>query len=319
MKKAKAEDTFRLSYLSIVQILVKLADCMSIFCECARGSGKTTHILAPRIDRVQESMPGAILILAASTYRSIFDNILPGILEYFQENYEREIYYEVGKIPPGHFLPCCTFIENWKHTISFHNGCVIQFVSCDRPESMLGKNAAHLFVDEMIRIPEDKFIERIIPALRSDRSKFGGSPYYMGISGFSSTPNFETDEDWFLEYEKDMNRELIDCIQEIAYEVDIRKQELEIALKDMDMEKTEPLERFIQRWETRLTMLRKGQTFYIRASSLSNLKILGIEYIQNQIKSIKDKDMLYTSIFAIRKIKVKDMFFGKFGKQHLFD
>ena len=29
--------------------------------------------------------------------------------------------------------------------------------------------------------------------------------------------------------------------------------------------------------------------------------------------------MLYTSIFAIRKLKVKDMFFGKFGKQHLFD
>jgi hypothetical protein len=49
------------------------------------------------------------------------------------------------------------------------------------------------------------------------------------------------------------------------------------------------------------------------------LKILGIDYIQNQIKSIKDKDMLYTSIFAIRKLKVKDMFFGKFGKQHLFD
>jgi hypothetical protein len=29
--------------------------------------------------------------------------------------------------------------------------------------------------------------------------------------------------------------------------------------------------------------------------------------------------MLYTSIFAIRKLKVKDMFFGHFGKQHLFD
>jgi hypothetical protein len=184
---------------------------------------------------------------------------------------------------------------------------------------MLGKNAAHLFVDEMLRIPEKKFLERIVPALRSDRSKFGHSPYFMGISGFSSTPNFETDEDWFLAYEKDMNPEIISCIQEIAYEVDLRLHELEIARRTLDLEKIAALERFIKRWDERLTELRRNQTFYIRASSFSNMKNLGIEYIQNLTRTIKDKDILYTSIFAIRKLKVKDMFFGKFGKQHLFD
>ncbi|HCC51487.1 MAG TPA: hypothetical protein DEQ30_05025 [Porphyromonadaceae bacterium] len=296
-----------------------LADTCFLFCELARGSGKTTHILASRLDRVQNSMPGAIIVLAADTYRSIFDNILPGILEYFNEHYERGVYFEIGKEPPRHFKPCTTFIADWKHTISFCNGCVVQFVSCDRPESMLGKNAAHLFVDEMLRIPEEKFLERIIPALRADRSKFGDSPYFMGISGFSSTPNFETDEDWFLAYEKDMNKKLIDHIQEIAYEVDLRRQKLEIVRKSLDLEETTTLERFIDRWEKRLADLRRNQTFYIRASSFSNLKYLGIDYIKNQIKSIKDKDKLYTSIFAIRKLKVKDMFFGKFGKQHLFD
>jgi hypothetical protein len=264
-------------------------------------------------------MPGSIVVLAASTYRSIFDNILPGLLEYFTENYERGVYFEMGKEPPRHFKPCHTFIADWRHTISFAGGCVVQFVSCDRPESMLGKNAAHLFVDEMLRIPEDKFLERIIPALRADRSKFGGSPYFMGMSGFSSTPNFETDEDWFLDYEKNMDRELVDCIQEIAWHVDMRLQELETARKTLDFEEVERLEKFVKRWTERLNLLRKGQTYYVRASSLSNIKILGIDYIQNQIKSIKDKDKLYTSIFAIRKLKVKNMFFGKFGKEHLFD
>ncbi|MDR0427164.1 MAG: hypothetical protein LBH12_01020 [Dysgonamonadaceae bacterium] len=262
-------------------------------------------------------MPGAILVLAADTYRSIFDNILPGIIEYFEEHYERGVYFDIGKEPPKHFQKCNTFIFDWKHTISFVNGCVVQFVSCDRTESMLGKNAAHIFVDEMLRIPELKFMERIIPALRADRSKFGDSPYFMGISGFSSTPNFETDEDWFMEYEKDMNKELIDCIQEIAYEVDLRL--IDLAKANLNFKEEEKLERFIERWTKRLAELRRGQTFYIRASSFSNLKILGIDYIQNQIKSIKDKDKLYTSIFSIRKLKVKDMFFGKFGKQHLFD
>ncbi|MCL1942553.1 MAG: hypothetical protein FWF54_03265 [Candidatus Azobacteroides sp.] len=319
MKKSEISETFTRVYLSVVQILVKLADTMFLFCELGRGSGKTTHILAPRLDRVQASMLGSIVVLAADTYRSIFDNILPGILEYFNEHYERGIYFEIGKEPPIHFKKCYTYIADWKHTISFCNGCVVQFVSCDRPESMLGKNAAHLLVDEMLRIPEDKFIERIIPALRADRSKFGDSPYFMGISGFSSTPNFETDEDWFLEYEKNMNKELVDCIQEIAYEIDLRLQELEIEKKSLNWQRAKQLEKFVERWTKRLSMFRKGQTFYLRASSLSNLKILGIDYIQNQMKSIKDKDKLYTSIFAIRKLKVKDMFFGKFGKPHLYD
>lgn len=319
MKKSKLKEIFSLVYLSIVQILVKLADTTFLFCELARGSGKTTHILASRLDRVQNSMSGAVVVLAADTYRSIFDNILPGIIEYFNENYENGIYFVIGEKPPRHFKKCNTYIADWKHTISFCNGCVVQFVSCDRPESMLGKNAAHLFVDEMLRIPEDKFMERIIPALRADRSKYGDSPYFMGISGFSSTPNFETDEDWFMAYEKDMNKNLIDCIQEIAYNIDLRLQKMEIAKKDLNFEEISRLEKFIERWQKRLDLFRTGQTFYIRASSFSNLKILGIDYIKNQIKSIKDKDKLYTSIFAIRKLKVKDMFFGKFGKQHLFD
>jgi len=319
MKKSKLNELFKPTYLSAVQIKAKLVDTTFLFCELARGAGKTSHILAPRLDRVQNSMPGALLVLAANTYKSIFDNILQGITTYLTDNYERGIYFEIGKEPPAHFKPCDTLIIDWRHTISFCNGCVVQFVSVDRPESMLGKNAAHLFVDEMLKIKADKFLERIIPALRADRSKYGDSPYFMGISGFSSTPNFETDEDWFLAYERDVNKALIERIQEIALEIDNRRFQLESAKAEGRLDEVDKQERFIQRWEKRVNELRRGQTYYIRASSFSNIKILGTEYIRNQIKTLKNKDELNTAIFAIRKLKVKDMFFGKFGKQHLFD
>jgi len=319
MKKSEIEDIFQRAYLSALQIGIKLADPQVLLCELGRGSGKTTHIMASRMDRVQNSMPGSLLTLGAATYRDIFDNILPGLLEYFNENYERGMYFEVGKEPPKHFKKCVSHQFNWKHSISFVTGTVIKFVSADRPESVLGISAAHSFWDELLKIKKQFMLERAMPILRSDRSKFGQSPYFMGWSGFTSTPNFETDEDWFLDTEKDMNKEIIDSIQEIAYVVDLRLQEIEIAKTGLDFEKVKRLERFIERWNERLTLLRKGQTYYVRASSFSNLKILGIDYIQNQIKSIKDRDMLYTSIFAIRKLKIKDMFFGKFGKQHLFD
>lgn len=316
--KKNEQELFNQKYLSTLQLKMKLADTTFMWGVFGRGSGKTTEMLAARIDRVQNAMPGALLVLGASTYISIFENILPGIMQFFDAYYTRGIYFEIGKKPPRHFAKCSTSIEVWKHTISFCNGCVIQFVSCDRPESMLGKSAAHLFVDEMIKIPEEKFVERIMPALRSDRSKFGHSEYFMGVTGFSSAPNCDTDEDWFMKYEQNMNKQLLECIQEIAYEIDLRRFELEIAKQTLDYEKIKKLEIFIQRWSKRLTEYRRGQTMFIRASSFSNLKILGIDYIQNQIKSIKDENKLYTSIFSIKKDKVKEMFFGKFGKKHIF-
>ena len=319
MKKSEIDDIFQRTYLSVLQIGVKLSDTQTLLCELGRGSGKTTHIMSARLDRVQNSMPGSLITLGAATYRTIFDNILPGLLEYFNETYERGVYFEVGKEPPQHFKKCISEQFNWKHSISFHNGTVVKFVSADRPESVLGISAVHSFWDELLKIKKSFMLERAMPILRADRSKFGLSPYFMGWSGFTSTPNFETDEDWFLETEKNMNPELISYIQEIAYELDLRLQELEKAKKNIDLDSIKRLTRFIERWENRLATLRKGQTCYFRASSFSNIKILGIDYIQNQIKSIKDKDMLYTSIFAVRKLKVKDMFFGNFGKQHLFD
>jgi len=75
------DELFRQTYLSVVQILVKLADPTFLWGELGRGSGKTTHILGPRIDRVQNAMPGALLVLGAATYKSIFDNIVPGVME----------------------------------------------------------------------------------------------------------------------------------------------------------------------------------------------------------------------------------------------
>jgi hypothetical protein len=319
MKNSENKELFQRVYLSALQIAVKLADTTNVICELGRGSGKTTRILAARLDRIQHAMPGSLIVLAAATYRDIFDNILPGCIEYFSETYERGIYFEFGKKPPAHFAQCHTLILNWKHTVSFAGGTIVQFASVDRPESVLGKNAAHLIVDELLRIKASIFMERFLPILRADRSKFGHSHYFMGLSGFTSTPNFETDEDWFIEYEKDMNPELIHCIQEIACETDRRLYKLEIARKTLDLKKIKKLESFISRWNERLSDFRRGQTFYCRASSLSNLKILGLDYIQNQLKTIKNKDILYASIFAIRKMKVENMFFARFGKQHLFD
>ena len=77
MKTSQINELFQKAYLSTLQIKVKLADPQRLICELGRGSGKTTHIMASRMDRVQNSMPGSLMTLGSATYKDIFSNILP--------------------------------------------------------------------------------------------------------------------------------------------------------------------------------------------------------------------------------------------------
>lgn len=318
MKKRKINSAlFDEQYYSAVQTLAMLADPQDLFCEIGRGSGKTTHILGPRIDRVQNSMPGSVQVFLASTYKAIFENLVPGIMEFFSDHYEEDMYYCIGKRPPAHFKPCRTLITDWKNTISFVNGTVIQFVSCERPERANGKNIAHLYMDEMLHIKQRVVDENVRPAMRSKSTCFYDSPYFMGTTGTTSTPNIETDQDWFLSYEKKMDPDKIRTIQGIALELNHRYYLLEEAITKGDESAIRKLTNYCNRLDSILTQLRRGTVYYLRASSFSNIKILGPDYIQKQMEGTLDKASLNTSIFSVRENRVKDMFFAKFGPKYI--
>ena len=316
-KRIINKEYFDEQYYSAVQTLALLADTQDMYFELGRGSGKTTHILGPRIDRVQNSMPGSVQVFLASTYKSIFENLVPGIMEFFTDHYEEDMYYSIGKRPPAHFKPCRTLITDWKNTISFVNGTVIQFVSCERPERANGKNIAHLYMDEMLHIKQRVVDENVRPAMRSKSTCFYDSPYFMGTTGTTSTPNIETDQDWFLKYENKMDPEKIRTIQAIALELDHRYYMLENAQLRNDEVAIRKLTNYCRRIEAMLTQLRRGSIYYLRASSFSNIKILGTDYIQKQMEGTLDKASLNTSIFAVRENRVKDMFFGHFGLKYI--
>lgn len=309
-------DQFEEKYNSILQTKALLADTQFLFGEIGRGSGKTTEILAPRIVRVTYDMPRSIQLLVGPTYTFILETVVPGLITHLAKNYIRGVHYEYGKQPPKHFKRPYTEIARWEHTISFAWGTVLQFISNDRPESAIGKNAAHIYIDEMLRIRETDFIERILPTLRGDRSLHGISPYFGGITGFSSTPNFENDHDWWLAYEGNMEKDLIEEIMYVAYLV---KQAKYGAATEKDPDKRRQHERFIRKWQPKLNDKRRGATYYMKGSSFSNLMILGVDYIQNQLKGSKSNfNKFKLSILGIRPNKVKDMFFGKFSMRHIF-
>lgn len=304
-------------YITGLQLLAQLADTTIMMCDVGRGSGKTTNILAKRLVRIAYALPRSIVLLGGPTYVLILDTILPGILTFLAENYTRGIHYEYGKRPPKFFAQPYTPINRWEHTISFPSGCVVQFVSIDYPESVIGKNAQAFVGDEALKFKESDFVERVRPAIRGNREIFGKSPYFQSVCFTSSTPNYETDHDWWLGYKDEMKPEIIEAIQLTALRV------MQARYKEM-FSKSELVKdrfgKFAAKYEKFLAEKRKNQVYFLEGTSLSNLMVLGLDYINNQFKgSPSTIEKAKLSLLGIRPNKNKNPFFPRFGKHNVFE
>lgn len=326
-------------YRNVVQELMRLAPTKNTVAEAGRGTGKTTVMFAERLVDVSWALRGSVIVLSAPTYAFILDTLLQGLSIYLLANYVRGIHYEIGRRPPKHFIEPDADPGRWEHTISFVWGTVIQFVSADRPESSVGKNATHLFCDETLRLREDHFRERIMPALRSDKTKYGASQFYGGITLTSSTPNLENDHDWWLQYRDLVNDGNMKDVRYVSYRISKAAGtkvkllvELE-KLKDKGIiqgsevdklnKKVEQNDKFVRNWTAKLTekLLEKEYWWnYIHASSFSNLAVLGIDYMQQQLTaSGSNFDKFKLSILGIRPSAVKNKFFARFNaNRHIY-
>lgn len=323
---------FDRKYQSVIQTRAMLADPQNLIGELGRGSGKTTHIMGPRFVRVCYSMPQSIVAIAGPSYAFVVDTIVPGLLDHLNQNYTRGIHFEYGKTPPKHFKRPYVEVVDWKHTISFAWGTVAKFMGIDRVNtSGVGQNITHIFVDEMLRISEANFTERLLPTMRGNRQIFGNSPYFGGITGFSSTPNFENDHDWWLAMEANMDKELMEELIYVAFRVSTKlaeveqwKAERQIVKVDAELArldaKIDAGLRFAAKWDARLNTKRKGATLYLKGSSFTNLVVLGLDYMRNQFKhSRHNVDKFKLSILGIRPKKVKDLFFSQFSARNIFE
>ncbi|MBI9052468.1 MAG: hypothetical protein JEY96_01540 [Bacteroidales bacterium] len=321
MKKSIEKDKKYFDYyLNTLQLIVNLVDTTFVFGEIGRGGGKTEGILGPRSIRVAHDMPRSTVVLAGPTYVSLMQNIVPNMLGYYrslQPNgrpmLTEGIHYVVGqKDLPKHFIEPIAPVVYPKHTISFCWGTAFQLVSADRPESAAGTNAAHVIAEEMKHIDGRKLRSRVFPTLRGKDNLFDHSQYFKGITGISDTARVDLGEDdWFFEYEKNMNKERIAEIVNAALHINNARLEI---LKGKDLSKNHKI---ITRWTKIIYSMRKGQTYYARASSFVNKDILGFDFFTNLFATL-DLDEFLTSIATIRQKKVPNMFFGNFTDKNVF-
>lgn len=335
----ETELSFEEYYMNKMQILVNIIDPNVMIAEIARAGGKTEGIMTPRIIKVANDMPGELAFLVHKTYIALMTNVWPNIAASFarpiqggkRSMLEYGVDYIVGESKiPSHFKKPRYPISYPKHSILIRNGFHLQMVSSDQPESVAGRSGVHAFIEEMKHNKGEKLKTRLFPSLRGSSAKIRESRYYQGITGVSDTARVDLGEDnWFEEYEKNADPELLEEIVTVSmyvnaalyekYKIEqlFRQEKNPIAVEKLRLNQ-EKVNRQLTLWLPRLNDMCRNATFYMRASSFVNKDILGPKFFKTQLDSLDIEEFL-TAICAIRKQSVVNRFFAYYNpKIHQF-
>jgi len=182
--------------------------------EWGRGTGKSTIIAKHIIDCVTQ-MPRATGVLAGETYMQIKTRTLPSTIAGLEQHgWYKDIYFFVGQKPPKDWKWPEPYesITDYKYSIIFWNGCVINMVSQDGGASGRGMNVDFVIADEAVRLKKQWFDTDILLTNRGNR--FRVARYPDGTKEFfkdcslhhsvllASTTPLTQEGMWFLEYEK---------------------------------------------------------------------------------------------------------------------
>lgn len=313
-------------YQNTAQALATVIDPNKLIMVAGRGTGKTTHVTAPRILRVAGEMPRETSIISHKSYIALFTNVIPAILEFFRSDGKdghplltEGLDYVVGeKDLPRHFRTPRYPVLYPERSMVFANGHVLQAVAIDRPDSIAGSSIVHAFFEEMKHSDGEKLRSRIIPAIRTSRLGNGSEAHrsylHGGITGVSDIGRVSIGEDnWFTEYEKEVDEQLISDI--ITLSLHINKARLNIR----NGVKLAASRAAIDKYWPILSAFRKKATYYIRVSTFINRTVLGFEYFKTQMEMLSMSEFL-SSICSIGDRNADNLFFELWNEdRHTYD
>lgn len=325
-------------YMNKMQLRANCIDTNVLIAEIARAGGKTDGIMAPRMVRVADAMPGEMSSIVHKTYVALMTNIIPNIRAAFSQLtpagkplLEEGIHYVIGaKKLPAHFTKPRRPITYPKHSIVFVTGHHLKLTSSDMPESSAGDSVVHVFIEEMKLQKGQNLRSRIFPTMRGGIGKIRECPYYQGITGVTDTARIDLGEDsWYEEYEKNIDEDVINDIVNAALHHDkallkifrinaqIKSETNPLTLDKLQKEKAR-LSHRVELWKPILNEMRRNHSYYIKASSFVNKDFLGPKFFQTQLESLSEDEFL-SSICNIRIRKVVNMFFCNFkNEKHCF-
>lgn len=319
----KKNDDVDVKYGHIVQVLTDWIDTTVLVSIDGRGMAKSTVIQARRSVRCVYDMPGGAFAFAANTYSNLEGNIMPAVQKGWQlMGLIEGVHYVKGERPPESWRrKCSVIVDDYKYVYSFWNGCVIFLGSLDNPSLLAGKSVIHLFYDEA-KYDKDTKVNRAMPILRGDAITYGYSHLFLGITITTDMPDVEEGEyDWFFRYVNQMDP---DRIIKIVQAASVRNDLLISLIKEQKKNKPSPLklrklQKDIEYYDRALLKLRKGQVFFMNASSFVNTQILTVDYLKRLYNGTLELHEFKKSVIGMRPGLRRDLrFYVLFGEGHKY-
>lgn len=250
--------------------------------EMGRGTGKGL-IDATRQIQVFQQMPGSCTGFVSPSYKKCLTNTLPSLLVHWERwGYKRDVHYTVGKKPwkalkwkDPIFTP-----QNWENCIGFYNGSVCQIISQDRDGSSAGLSLDHILIDEAKYVDYEKLKNETLQTNRGNEMYFKGCHLHHGLTITCDTATTKKGS-WFMNYEQQMDQELVKCIEGLVYQRWQTVQRMKAPPERLNYYQAE-----LKRIDRDLFILRKNCLLYCRYPSIFNLAVLGEDFIRRMKRDL---------------------------------
>lgn len=308
-------------YVNSFGMAVEVIDPTNLYIVGGRATGKTTQIIARRSVRVAKAMAGAYFAFTGDYYTNLLSNTIPSMIKGWNDLGLKEgVHYVINEKPPSTFAKPYKKPISYKHTISWYNGCFFKLASMDIISSMAGDSYQHAFGDE-VKYQDKVKLDKLLPAVRGEKMRFGHSHYYLGKTFTTDMPNILNinEYDWILDQEKNMDAEQIVNIVRASLTVnEIKKAMLKAYVKKDAME-YERQKRSFMRWNQRLAKVRMKSTLFSMVSTFANADILQLDYFKEQLKVLGPEEFRPAILSMKHEVKQGEKFYPNLTAKNFYD
>ena len=305
------------TYFNRPQLMAQLVAARTTVIVAGRRTGKTDSIAAPYALKMMQRMPGSTGGIVVPTFKHGLTNTLPALFAAWARwGYKRDVHYVVGRRPPKDFSRPIIEPQQWENVIAFYNGSVAVMISQDRAGSSNGLTLSWLLIDEAKFIDPVALHNETFPANGGIKTHFSRHSFNHAMHIISDMPQSKKGS-WFLEYEKEMNPEIIRAIEAGVYEQWRQKQKI-LDMRKRGIEPPAYLRGHLRRLDANINKLRSVATYYREYSSVENVQLLGEQYLRDMKRDLTP--LTFQTSIMCQKIGIaRDGFYSSMKEDHKYN
>ena len=301
----------KLVYFNKAQQYVMYLAARILIVIASRRFGKSEGIIAPTMLRNVQAMPGSTGGIIGSTYKQVLTRTLPATLAGLERLGYREFeHYYIGRQAPKNsgFEQPRIKPRNWDYFMHWYNGSVEAIISQDIKHSSNSLTLSHIIGDEAKTLVQEKLIDETFPAI-TPIPEFDKCPWSCSQTFVSDMPTTKRGR-WLLDYEKQMNPELIRLLEALVYNL--------WQLQDRSTGSNYYKKR-INLLNEELNDYRREAVLFAVFNVLDNLDILGTRYVDDQYRQLT-KFKFFTAILSQKIAHLEGGFYANLNeKLHYYD